>query len=257
MEIKKNKDRTKSFYITLLLVLIVMAAIVAVTTTVREAKEAPSDASIEEEDGKAVLATPSEGIKNVPPSPRLEEEGGKTEKTPEKDDEELIAPEIEPDEETQPVEEEENTPAVPTFSSPVSGVVTKEFSDSVPVFSETMNDYRVHLGVDVSGASGEAVKASADGTVGAIWEDPLMGTCMTIVHDGGFVTTYKGLSELIPEGIAQGVAVSAGQPVAAIGESALIEIAEEPHVHLEMTLNGEQVDPCQYIVFSQEDVTEG
>ncbi|MBR4014484.1 MAG: hypothetical protein IKJ00_09370, partial [Clostridia bacterium] len=41
------------------------------------------------------------------------------------------------------------TDVLPEFSVPVDGEISFDFSDSVPVFSPTMNDWRTHMGVDV------------------------------------------------------------------------------------------------------------
>jgi len=245
MENKKNKNQIKSFYIPLLLILVVIAGIVAFTTTVKEAKEASQNVGADKEDTVPVVARPS-----------VETEMEDTEAVPETEDNKDAA--VTPDM-TEPESEEEaaaEEPAVPTFIAPTGGIITKGFSDTVPVFSETMNDYRVHTGVDVSAEVGEAVLAASDGTIGAIWDDPLMGKCMTVVHPGEFVSTYKGLGEILPDGIAQGVAVTSGQPIAAVGESAIIEIAEEPHVHFELTCSGVPVDPCEYVSFSAVDTYE-
>lgn len=59
-----------------------------------------------------------------------------------------------------PSEEETKAPSVtqPTFFMPFDGIVTKEFSGNIPVFSITMNDYRVHAGVDIEAAEGSYVK---------------------------------------------------------------------------------------------------
>ncbi len=246
MEIKNKNKQMKSFYIPLLLVLIVIAGIVAVTTSFREAAEDARRTSADTSSDIPVVApaadTAPDKDRGTLPDKESEKEASLIPDKEEQTEQITDAPESE-----EPAAE---APVEPTFISPVSGVVSKGFSVDVPVFSETMNDYRVHTGVDVTGGSGEAVLAAADGTVGAIWDDPLMGKCMTVVHDCGFVTTYKGLHEIIPEGIAQGVEVKAGQPIAALGESALIEIAEEPHVHFEMTKDGAAVDPCTYVTFA-------
>ena len=47
-----------------------------------------------------------------------------------------------------------------------------------------------------------------------------------------------------------GAEVEAGQLLGSVGDTAMIEIAEEPHLHMEMTVKGLQVDPLEY--FSQE-----
>ncbi len=244
MESKKNKNQVKSFYIPLIGILVLLAAIVGITTSVADRKASPTYDTADEDVVPTVVPPASDGKdKNGKDIRKDEVKGG------DKETADAVKPEVTEKEEEQK-EEQQPAPSKPTFVSPVSGIVIKGFSDTVPVFSETMNDYRVHNGIDISGEEGEAVLASADGTVGAIWNDPLMGTCMTILHDAGFVSTYKGLNEIIPEGIAQGAAVKAGQPIGAIGDTALIEVAEEPHVHYELTENGVIVDPLKHVAIS-------
>ena len=144
---------------------------------------------------------------------------------------------------------EDDTPTVsvvPTLSLPVSGAVYKYHDPKVQVFSDTMNDYRVHLGVDIVTAADATVSAAAAGTVSKVWKDPLMGYCVAIEHDGDAVTVYKNLAANLPENIIEGASVSAGQTIAYVGESAMVEIADEPHLHFEMTVAGLQVDPLEH-----------
>ena len=63
---------------------------------------------------------------------------------------------------------------------------------------------------------------------------------------GECYTIYKNLSAELPESTVVGAAVKAGDVIGTVGESAMIEVAEEPHLHLEMTVNGLQVDPMDY-----------
>ena len=58
---------------------------------------------------------------------------------------------------------------------PLTNEVCGSFSDDQPVYSKTMNDWRVHNGVDFVGSDGQAVKALADGTIQDLEEDPLLG----------------------------------------------------------------------------------
>ena len=85
-----------------------------------------------------------------------------------------------------------------------------------------------------------------------IWKDPLMGYSVAIEHSGNAVTVYKNLSETLSDGIFEGATVKAGRQIGTVGESAMIEIADEPHLHLEMTVGGLQVDPLEY--FSASDL---
>ena len=135
---------------------------------------------------------------------------------------------------------------LPTFSLPVSGVASKKHDPTLQVFSNTMQDYRVHLGVDIVTEESAPVYAAADGKVEKIWEDTLMGYCIAIKHGGDCYTIYKNLAKELPDGIAEGVSVRAGQLIASVGESAMIEVADEPHLHFEMTVSDLSVDPLKY-----------
>lgn len=135
---------------------------------------------------------------------------------------------------------------LPSFILPVSGNLTREHDPSLQVFSPTMQDYRVHLGIDLSTKADAPVYAAADGKISKIWVDTLMGYCIAIKHSGDCVTVYKNLAETLPEGIAEGVSVRSGQLIATVGESAMVEVADEPHLHFEMTVGDLAVDPLEY-----------
>lgn len=135
---------------------------------------------------------------------------------------------------------------VPALSLPVSGVLSSKHDPELQVYSPTMDDYRVHLGIDINATDGAAVYAAADGTVERIWEDPMMGYCIAIAHGADSCTVYKNLAKTVAEGVTEGATVKGGQLIGAIGDSAMLEIAHEPHLHFEMTVAGIQVDPLKY-----------
>lgn len=135
---------------------------------------------------------------------------------------------------------------LPSFVLPVSGALLSKHDASMQVYSNTMEDYRVHLGIDVITEANAPVYAAADGKISQIWEDTRMGYCIAIKHSGDCYTIYKNLSETLPEGIAEGVAVRSGQLIASVGESAMVEVGEEPHLHFEMTVADLSVDPLEY-----------
>ena len=141
---------------------------------------------------------------------------------------------------------------LPEFKLPVSGKLIKAHDSELQVFSNTMQDYRVHLGLDICAEENTPVLATAKGTVAEIWEDELMGTCIAIKHDGDSVSVYKNLNETLPEGIEAGVAVNAGDTVGYVGDTAMVELADEPHLHFEITVAGLQVNPLDY--FGEESV---
>ena len=140
---------------------------------------------------------------------------------------------------------------IPEFTLHVErGVITKNHNPELQVYNETTLDYRVHLGIDIETMANAPVFAAADGVVSKIWEDELMGYCIAIEHEGGFVTYYKNLTSEPFGDIKEGSKVIRGSRIATVGESALIEVADPPHLHFEMTLNGESLDPMEYITLS-------
>lgn len=148
------------------------------------------------------------------------------------------------------------TDVLPEFSLPVNGEISVDFSDSVPVYSTTMEDWRTHEGVDVLAELGTEVLAVADGTVTNVWEDPFMGMCISIEHSGNAISVYKNLSKEIADGIVVGCFVKAGDVIGSIGETAMNEIAQEPHLHYELSVNGKIVNPKDHIKFPTKDIPE-
>ncbi len=161
--------------------------------------------------------------------------------------------------ETKPVDKEEEG-----FALPVVGTLGAKHDASVQVWSPTMEEYRIHLGIDITTEEDAPVYAAANGTVAQIWDDPMMGTCVAISHEGDVVTIYKNLAANLAEGITAGKEIKCGQQIGVVGGTATLEMAEAPHLHFEMTEGGLSVDPLDYFsdkdiktLNSYEDATEG
>lgn len=138
------------------------------------------------------------------------------------------------------------------FALPVTGTLGAKHDASVQVWSPTMEEYRIHLGIDITTEEAAPVYAAAKGTVAQIWDDPMMGTCVAISHEGDVVTIYKNLAANLAEGITAGKEVKSGQQIGTVGGTATLEMAEAPHLHFEMTEGGLSVDPLEY--FSDKDI---
>lgn len=134
-----------------------------------------------------------------------------------------------------------------SYDMPVDGHISKDFDLDMLVYSITMDDYRVHSGIDIEAEIETEVSAFADGTVTTIWRDSFMGYCMCIEHDGGMKSYYMNLSGSYPEGVTEGTSVACGQVIGYVGESAALEAAQTPHLHFEVTVNGAKTDPLEYL----------
>ena len=138
---------------------------------------------------------------------------------------------------------ETTAPQSLSLSLPVRGTLTKGHDATLQVYSSTMGDYRVHLGLDIATAENAPVYAAADGTVEKVWEDAMMGYCVALSHGDDTLSVYKNLSKTLADGIAVGQTVKAGQQIGCVGDTATLEIAEEPHLHFEIRKNTIPADP--------------
>ena len=142
-----------------------------------------------------------------------------------------------------------DAPVRMVFTKPVEGYLLKGYDIDMPVYSLTMDDYRVHAGIDIVAELGAPVIAIAEGVVQNVYKDPMMGNCISVSHANGMVSYYMGLSDEVGEGIEDGAPVYCGQVLSSVGDSTLIEIAEEPHLHLEVKQNGKYVDPSEFVSY--------
>lgn len=135
---------------------------------------------------------------------------------------------------------------VPSLMLPVSGALSTPHDPELQVYSPTLKDWRVHLGIDIVTNDGASVYSAADGTVAKVWKDEMMGYSIAVKHTGDCYTFYQNLSDRIPEGIKEGASVRSGQLLGTVGDSAMVEVAAEPHLHFEMTVADLAVDPLKY-----------
>ncbi|MDD6275249.1 MAG: peptidoglycan DD-metalloendopeptidase family protein [Clostridia bacterium] len=104
--------------------------------------------------------------------------------------------------------------------------------------------YKFHSGIDITmgGAYGKKIVASKAGTViRTVHSNSGYGNYVMIDHGGGYVTLYGHCSSLA---VSTGQKVSQGQTIAYIGTSGY---STGPHVHFEIRLNGEKVNPSNYV----------
>lgn len=125
--------------------------------------------------------------------------------------------------------------------SPLSGVISAVFSVDELQYNATLDDWRVHDGVDIAAAQGTAVLSACDGTVVSVEDDPMMGATVVIRHSGGYETTYANLQS-VPT-VSDGDTVTAGQVIGAVGSTAAQESADGPHLHFAVTKDGTPIDP--------------
>ena len=143
--------------------------------------------------------------------------------------------------ETEKQEKKEEAKKELSFERPVEGDILKAYAKDNLVYSETLQEWTTHLGVDIKADKTTVVKASEAGTVKTIKNDPRYGLTITIEHDNGYQTVYANL--LSSEFVIEGEKVEKGQSIGTVGNTATFEIADEPHLHFEILKDGVQIDP--------------
>ncbi len=163
--------------------------------------------------------------------------------------EEVTVPEQTPVKPSEPVAEQEEALSVGLFSGnkeirmikPTEGAIIKAYSEGKPVKSKTMGDWRVHNGIDIAAEQGSEIAAPADGKIIRAEMNPLMGYTVSVDHGNNTVSTLYNLAQ--EERVTVGQTVKAGDIIGTAGNTAKTEMLEDAHVHVEVTKDGEYVNP--------------
>lgn len=129
--------------------------------------------------------------------------------------------------------------------SPVEGQIVAVYSMDALGYNQTTRDWRVHNGVDIAAEAGSQVCAAAAGTVYTVYEDDTMGMTVVIRHEEGYVTKYASLDKEVS--VKAGDAVTMGQKIGTVGNTALLENAIGDHVHFSVTCDDIPVDPAKFL----------
>lgn len=131
------------------------------------------------------------------------------------------------------------------FQKPVEGDIVREYAKDNLIYSATLEEWTTHMGIDIKAEKTTVVKAAEAGTIKSIKNDPRYGLTIVIEHEDNFQTVYANL--LTSEFVVEGEKVEKGQSIGTVGNTAVFEIADEPHLHFEVLKDGLPVDPTIYI----------
>lgn len=140
---------------------------------------------------------------------------------------------------------EETQPVELNFEMPVEGEIVRQFAIDNLIYSDTLQEWTTHNGIDIKADKTTVVKSAEAGTIKTIKNDPRYGLTIIIEHENGFQTVYSNL--LTSEFVVEGEKVQKGQSLGTVGNTAAFEIADEPHLHFEVIKDLIQVDPTIYI----------
>lgn len=98
----------------------------------------------------------------------------------------------------------------------------------------------LHEGIDMPAAPGTEVLAAASGKVKETGYDMERGNYVVLEHEGGYTTVYAHMEEVCAE---EGQRVESGTVIGTVGSTGM---STGPHLHFELRLNGEAIDPEKY-----------
>lgn len=129
----------------------------------------------------------------------------------------------------------ENTePQEEDFINPTLGVLTSNFGSRWG---------RQHHGIDIGGDSGTEIYAALSGDVIFAGTADGYGNYVKLKHDNGYETAYGHCKSLV---VKEGQYVEKGQLIAYMGSTGN---STGPHLHFEVKINGEFVNPLEYVVY--------
>ena len=97
---------------------------------------------------------------------------------------------------------------------------------------------------------GAEVFAVEAGVVESIYKDDLLlGTEIVVSHEGGLKSVYRFVTEA--EGLKVGDSVKKGDVIATVAEPTGNEYKDGAHLHFEITKQGTNVDPTEYLTLEE------
>lgn len=144
-------------------------------------------------------------------------------------------------EEKEKIEEEEKKNALAIVNDviiaekPVTGSITSRYAEVSRIRSGA------HTGLDIATAKGTDIKVCSDGKVVFASNKGSYGNLVKVEHKNGVETWYAHCSKIYAKA---GQEVKAGDIIAAVGSTGN---STGPHLHFEIRINGNPVNPQKYI----------
>lgn len=108
---------------------------------------------------------------------------------------------------------------------------------------ELYGKWGYHTAIDLAADKGVTVMAADGGVVERVSSKGTLGNCVVIRHDNGQRTLYAHMSKV---NVSLGEKVYQGMKIGEVGQTGL---ATGDHLHFEIIIGGEKVDPEKYITF--------
>ena len=136
-----------------------------------------------------------------------------------------------------------DTPGLATIAIPsVEPVDNLKFTSNFGIRSDPFHGTaRMHAGVDIPGATGTPIYATANGTIARAERAGGYGNLIEVDHGKGIATRYGHLSRIL---VASGTRVVRGQMIGYMGSTGR---STGPHLHYEVRIDGHAVNPVPFL----------
>ena len=125
-----------------------------------------------------------------------------------------------------------------TLARPVPGAISSGFGPRIhPIHGYSL----MHNGVDMNAGSGQAIVSTSSGTVIFAGVKGGYGNTIMVDHGGGMVTLYAHQSKFA---VSTGQSVKRGQTIGYVGSTG---VSTGPHLHFEVRVGGNPVNPAKYL----------
>lgn len=132
-------------------------------------------------------------------------------------------------------EEISNINGIKIATLPVTGTISSRYGVSSSIRSSR------HTGLDIAASQGTQIKVVADGKVTSAKYNGSYGYLVKVDHGNGLETWYAHTSKMY---VREGQEVKAGDIIALVGSTGN---STGPHLHFEVRINGEHVNPQKYL----------
>ncbi len=137
-----------------------------------------------------------------------------------------------------PAKETESQTVEVVWPCPLSKMISADFNSRIhPLTGEVV----AHNGIDIPAPEGSEVVASTAGNISAAGYDAKFGNYIKVTNAAGVETFYAHLSEIT---VAEGDSVTAGQCIGKVGTTGA---STGPHLHFEVIIAGENVNPRTFL----------
>lgn len=127
-----------------------------------------------------------------------------------------------------------------SFIRPHDGEIIKEYSPDVPMYCETMNDWRTHNGIDIAVKEGDEAVSVGKGKVSRVTVDSSFGYVIEVDY-GTFTARYCGMKQ--GESAKIGQSLEKGDSVGVI-DTVPCETESTLHLHFEVLVDGQNENPA-------------